>query len=462
MDPNIVEDVFGKRISDRFVAIQVTLANKNSNFQFLIHDVSLDLKNVFGEEFLQNLEARSREHCKACSDSCMSRTSPGIKESDDDQGARLNQCKKSCGECGDAHLTFELSSLELSLIRGVAEKGQAQDKRNKLLRYLEGAGTVAAGFVGFVGPKYSDFVALYNGEFLAGYRHVYPDFTINQMNRLSDSAYKSNTLIPKEQARVIVAFIPQAMFLTPEQRKKFRKDPTSLYPDYYSTSASTEKTVDFRRAQALIDGNFVAELRNLPVILTGVQINPDQALEWQKPSPIVRGYILGQFLEGANIALVNPPAGVQIAPDTEATPEEGKLFFVITANGPVPDTTPLSYKVFNTQNTQTISQAVSYTIPTPTLDSQADLEGIVGGPDVSFKLTGKNIIAATKLTIAPADSGVTASFQVETADDGTTSLVGKLKMTNAKEGTYSLGVKNGSLSATVTVPLNVKPKPTTP
>jgi hypothetical protein len=462
MDPKIVEDVFGKRISDRFVAIQVTLSNTNSNFQFLIHDVSLDLKNVFGEEFLQNLEARSREHCKACSVSCMSRTSPGIRESDDAQQTRLSQCKESCGACSNADLRFELSSLELSLIRGVAEKGQAQDKRNKLLRYLEGAGTVAAGFVGFVGPKYSDFVALYNGEVLAGYRHIYPDFTINQMNRLSDSAYKSNTLIPKEQARVIVAFIPQAMFLTPDQRKNFRKDPTSLYPDYYDTNASTKKTVDFRRAVALVDGNFVAELKNLPVILTGVQINPDQALEWQKPSPVVRGYILGQFLEGANIALVNPPAGVQIAPDTEATPEEGKLFFVITANGPVPDTTPLSFKVFNKQNSQTISQAVSYTTPTPTLDSQQALEGMVGGPDVSFKLTGKNIIAATKLTITPGDSGVTATYHVETADDGTTSLVGKLNMTNAKEGTYNLGAKNGSLNSAVTALLTVKPKPPTP
>src|ERR1051325_8906109 len=65
MDPNIVEDVFGKRISDRFVAIQVTLANKNSQFQFLIHDVSLDLKDVFGKRLSYNLamEAWDRSDC---------------------------------------------------------------------------------------------------------------------------------------------------------------------------------------------------------------------------------------------------------------------------------------------------------------------------------------------------------------------------------------------------------------
>ena len=140
MDPNIVEDVFGKRISDRFVAIQVTITNRNSNFQYLIHDVSLDLRNVFGKRVAEN----------------------------------FNNSAVSTPE-GFLPQKFELSSLELSLVRGVAEKGQAQDKRNKLLRYLEGAGTVAAGFIGFagVGPKFSDFMALYNGDFLAAYRHVY-------------------------------------------------------------------------------------------------------------------------------------------------------------------------------------------------------------------------------------------------------------------------------------------------
>jgi hypothetical protein len=461
LDPNIAEDVFGKRISDRFVVIQVTITNKNSDFQFLIHDVSLDLKKVFGKNVAYELAADAFDR-SSCVTDCMARNAPETSATDQNRALSLETCRKACGNTpreDEPTLRFELSSLELSLIRGVAEKGQAQDKRNKLLRYLEGAGTVAAGFVGFAGPKYSDFIALYNGEFLAGYRHVYPDFTINQMNRLSDSAYKSNTLIPKEQAKVIVAFIPQAMFLTPTQRKNFRKDPTSLYP--VSGALDQADKLDFRRAEALVDGNFVVELKNLPVVLTGVQINPDQALEWQKPNPVVKGYILGQFLEGANIALVNPPAGVQIAPDTTATPEEGKLFFVITANGPIPDTTPLSYKVFNKQNTQTISQAVSYTTPTPLLDSQQALEGVMAGPDVPFTLTGKNIIAATKLTIT-GDSGVTATYHVETAEDGTTSLVGKFNMTSAKEGSYSLGIKNGSLNSPVTTALKVKPKPVTP
>ena len=463
MDPDVVEDVFGKRISDRFVVIQVTISNKNSNFQFLIHDVSLDLRRVFGKRISYNLDAEQLEQC-ACIRECVARSHPGTAESEPATSARVSKCKVECGrDCspeGVPELMFQLSSLELSLIRGVAEKGVAQDRRNKVLRYLEGAGTIAAGLIGFAGfgPKYSDFMALYNGPGLSSYRHIYPDFTMNQMNRLSDSAYKSNTLIPKERSTVIVAFIPQAMFLRPEQRKLFRKDPTGLYPDL--ASGNTDNTIDFRKTEALVAGAFVTEVENLPLILTGVQIESDQLLEFLKPNPTVRGYILGQNLENANITLVNPPAGVQIAPDKDATPEEGKLFFVITANGPVPEGTPLNFKVFNKQNSQNISQSVSFTTPAPEVNPlPAPLEGTEGGADVAVSITGKNLIAGlTKLGIAESGTGVTASFSVEDSEDDSGPVTATLKMTNAKPGSYNLVIRNGN--KTVTVPFEVKAKPT--
>jgi hypothetical protein len=429
MDPNIVEDVFGKRISDRFVVLQVTITNRSSDFQYLIHDVSLDLKNVFGGKVCANLAL----------------------------GTEYN--------CNDRELKFELSSLELSMVRGVAEKGQAQDKRNKLLRYLEGLGTIGAGLVGIAGfgRSYADAMALYNGGVLAAYRHVYPDFTINQMNRLSDSAYKSNTLIPKQQAKVIVAFIPQMIFLTPDQRKAFRKDPTSLYPDLnvnnYDPNAVQKvncghespicNPVDFRRTMAFVDGNFVLELRNLPLTITGVQVEPEEALGFLQPNPVVKGYISGQFLAGANISLVNPPAGVQIAPDTDATPEEGKLFFVITANGPIPSSRTLNIKVFNNQNSQTFPYSVSYTTPPPTLATPpTDLEGKEAGADVTITLTGENILTdVTDLMIEPAGEVEKKSISYQTGADGKTSMTATLDMTNAKEGRYRLRLVNRGVSS---------------
>src|SRR6185503_1122864 len=106
-------------------------------------------------------------------------------------------------------------------------------------------------------------VAVFNGPVINAYSELYPDYTINQMNRLSDSAYKSNTLIPKQQSKVLVAFIPQGAFLTKKQRAQFWEDPTQLYPNYggkFTTDAPAANTppfVDFRRTHALVDGSLI-------------------------------------------------------------------------------------------------------------------------------------------------------------------------------------------------------------
>src|SRR5712664_1671008 len=106
MDPKIVSDTFGKRVAERFVAIQVTIGNHNKDFQYLINDVSLNLAKVFPDVAAIKVAGRSLPPY------------------------------------------YTLSSAELSLLRGVAEKGQGQDTRNKTLRFFRGIGTIAAGLIG--------------------------------------------------------------------------------------------------------------------------------------------------------------------------------------------------------------------------------------------------------------------------------------------------------------------------
>jgi hypothetical protein len=277
------------------------------------------------------------------------------------------------------------------------------------------------------------------------------------MNRLSDSAYKSNTLVPKEQAKVLVAFIPQAIFLTAKQREMFWKDPTSLYPEY---NAATDYPIDFRNATAIVDGNFITEIENLPPLVTGVNIEPAQALEFLKPRPIVKGYILGQFLQGANIDLANPPEGMQLTLDKEATPEDGKLFFVIKSDRPVPRTTPLNFRVFNKQGAQTISQPASFMAPVPTLDTpDPSLEGTVGGPDVEITLTGSNFISeVTRLDIDKSSGVKITSVSLDKSAEGTPSLTATLKMAGANEGVFKLKAMNGTTESN-SVDFTVKAKP---
>jgi len=107
MDPHTVSDVFGKRIAQRFIALQVTIRNKSSDHQFLIHDVSLDLEKVFPAGYF---EQRDLEECQQRLSKCKTKNELLTKD-------RRQPC-----HCDDARHRYELSSLELSLLRGVAKK----------------------------------------------------------------------------------------------------------------------------------------------------------------------------------------------------------------------------------------------------------------------------------------------------------------------------------------------------
>ncbi len=247
LDPKVVADIFGKRIAQRFVVLQVTVANKNDDYQYLIHDLTLDLKAI------------------------MPPPPPGGK-------------------------SYEASSADLSLLRGVAEKGQSMDGRNLTLRILRGAGSVAAGLIGVTtfGSSYAPSVAVFNGPAIAAVAEIFPDYTIGQMNRLSDSAYSANAIVLKQQSKVVAIFLPQAIFLNQGQRKKFWNDPTTLWtgpgcqkPKDSETDsepeADSETETDSERAKR---ARRCPDLRYLEVLVDGDFITtvPDQALAPKSPA----------------------------------------------------------------------------------------------------------------------------------------------------------------------------------
>lgn len=230
LDPKVVSDIFGKRIAQRFVVLQVTIANKNDDYQYLIHDLTLDLQAI------------------------MPPPPKGGK-------------------------TYEASSADLSLLRGVAEKGQSMDGRNLTLRILRGAGSVAAGLIGVTtfGSSYAPAVAVFNGPAIAAVAEIFPDYTIGQMNRLSDSAYSTNAIVPKQQSKVVAIFLPQAIFLNGEQRKEFWNDPTTLWAEECHKSPTSETApsasgmatnsgsaaphcMDLRYLEVLVDGDFITNV----------------------------------------------------------------------------------------------------------------------------------------------------------------------------------------------------------
>ena len=219
MAPKNVADAFGRRIAQRYIAMQVTIANRSRDYQWLIQDASIDLKNLL-----------------------------------DQQKTRQGQCPEdaslfllAASQLPDSKVT----SADLTVLRGVGEKGQALDPRNTALRSLTGAGVVAASLIGLAnfGVSYSSAVAYFNGPLIGAFKDVFPDYTVEQMNRLNDSAFLANTIVGRQQAKVLVMFIPQPYLLTRKQQKAYYGNPESVYG-----------CADLRLLDANVNGNFITSV----------------------------------------------------------------------------------------------------------------------------------------------------------------------------------------------------------
>lgn len=361
LDPKTVADIFGRRVAQRFVVIQVTITNRNTDFQFLIHDISLDLTPIM----------------------------PGGKK-------------------------YEASSADLSLLRGVAEKGQSMDGRNLTLRILRGAGSVAAGLLGVTtfGSSYAPAVAVFNGPAIAAFSDILPDYTINQMNRLNDSAYAANTIVPKQQSKVVAIFLPQSIFLNDEQRKEFWKDPTTLWTTPtpaagtpVGSSQGTSNALDLRRLEVMVDGNFITNVEDLAPTVTAGVIEADEMKKFQGDKSEVAGTVSGSFLSGSDITLLNkdlPGVGVRVDSLTDQ-----RLGFVVTSDLPLAPGTVLKLGVIKNQTTKEVDVTVQYTAALPTLTKVDPAGAKQGDKDVVVALTGTNFLpAATQVVVTPAE-GIT-------------------------------------------------------
>ena len=295
MSPKSVSDAFGKRIGKRYIALQITVVNRNPDYQWLISDGAVNLGKLLA---YMNVNSACRDRAQ----SLMMLT---------------QQVSTSAGNT-------TLTSSDLTVLRGVAEKGQLLDSRNFALRSLRGSGTIAAGLLGVTtfGPAFAPAVAAFNGPLISAYETIFPDQTVNQINRLNDSAYAANTVVGKQQARVLVVFIPASHLLDKTEEKKFFKDPNSVYSG----------CVDLRLLDAAVDGHFITKLDVSPSI-TSVSIAPAESAKFASDNFKVAGVIVGQFLDGAALSLVSPPPGLSISMSGEAS--ETRIHFELASLEPL-------------------------------------------------------------------------------------------------------------------------------
>ena len=374
VDPRTASDTFGRRIGSRFLVFQVTIGNVNDDFDYLVHDVLLRVPF---------------------------RLEPG----EGDKNPKPVICGPEDADCSLPEYA-EISSLELSILRGVAERGQAEDRRNLAIRAIKGIGTIAAGLIGVtqLGKSYAPAVAGFNGPFTAAFESVFPDHTINQLNRLN-TAWLANRVVPRDHSIVMVGFVPQALLFSRKQRKRFWKD-------------SFEYLEQMTRVSVRVTGDFVAEVSKVPPALTTIAF--EDAGKFRDATPIVKGFIVGQFLTNSELSLGTGGNGMTV--EIDGAPTNDRIDFILRSEKPVAPNHQIEFVVKKNKVTRKYAVPVTYQARRPSISKIAPAEAVREAREIEVTVTGTDFLPG-----AEADTGGLEKVGTETLT-GSTELKVKVKI----------------------------------
>ncbi len=396
MDPKEASDAFGRRLGRHFIIFQVTVENDNTDYQYMLHDVSIDVSQLYGQPL------------------------------------------------GTYQWAF--STQELSMLRGVPEKGADYDPRNMTFHILRSVGTVAGGATGLVADSIQDVfggaVAAYNGPLLSSFTDIFPDHTATQLNRLSDSAFISNTIVDKQGAKVFAIFVPASLLLTNQESTEFWRNPQQLMQ---------QSVHDFRRADVCVDGAFITQVPSLSLSSIAFA-DPTKA----QPNATVDLKLVGGNLVAGDTQLAIFSQNVALSSvSSDKTTATATLTLPATYN-------PLlqydAYLISSKAGTKSTSVQLPAS-PNPVLASVVFDDPAKAGPGktVQLDLKGQNFVAGDTdfvglggidQPLVPGPDGTTATVQITLPTD-------KTVYDPAKAWPVSLTSKVGYKSATGILPATV-------
>ncbi len=266
------------------------------------------------------------------------------------------------------------------MLRGVPEKGQDYDPRNITLHILQGVGAVGAGVSGLT--AFSDVMgsamANFNGAFIQSFTGIFPDHTATQLNRLSDMAFTSNTLVGKLQTKKFAIFIPEALVMPKDDEKNYWSDPRAELD-----------TLPFDQLNVCVDG----------ILLIQAATTPDPTF-----SPVA-----GSVVPGTSVTISDSDTTATIyymADGTVPTTNSNKYTASIpigTASAPVAGAPSVTIQAFAVSPTKAPSNTVvgifSPTAPPP---APSSLVATAGNNQVSLTWTAS--ASATNYNIYRANS----------------------------------------------------------
>ena len=216
LDTTTTEYAFGRTISRHAIALQVHVGNSSQQYDLLVHDIGLEI--------------------------CKSDDKPAKRGANQlgDKGPTATAAQRSALRrrpdepfCPEGPLNT-MSSLDKFVMQGLADRGQSQDPRNKALRLITGLGAAATPLptvIGHLGHSFVPGVAAWDGPVAEAYKAIFPDYTVNQLVRLSNSSFETNKVVPKTSSAKVTIFFPIELVLDRDQIREFRRDPYTLFND---------------------------------------------------------------------------------------------------------------------------------------------------------------------------------------------------------------------------------------
>ena len=158
------KDVFGRRVANDYVALQVNLRNLNTKNEFLVHDIQIAV----------------------------------------DTGLTPYQFGR-----------FE-ATRDKQIVRGVVQRGQSEDRRNLIINSLTAAGAILSPVSAAIADKGGQIaagVSIFEGPFLVGAGNVFPDHTLEYLNNLNDFGFSpsstNKTVVPVQGSVPLVTFLAE-------------------------------------------------------------------------------------------------------------------------------------------------------------------------------------------------------------------------------------------------------------
>jgi hypothetical protein len=210
-----VRRLFGKEISDTYAAVQITISNKSSDAEFVLHSAYIDTSQW-----------------------ALGAGTHGFSVDGNKDAART------------AYAPNRISSVEARIARGELLDAQQWTRRNWTIRLLTLAGSLASGYsFAFKETGIAKGIAAFNGNFVPGVAVAWPDGSVAQLNRISDFGYQTNKVVAKQNADIIVCFFPIDMFLAEPFQRLFLKSPALFLAPYqilYTQDAQLLDAMDLK------------------------------------------------------------------------------------------------------------------------------------------------------------------------------------------------------------------------